>query len=390
MKIRCLQEAFSAGLSAVKPAVSTKSALPILSHILLDAGDDVPTGRVRLAATNLDLSIVSLMPAEVDVRGGIAVPSRIITDFVSTLPEGAVSLTLNSQTQTLRVQSGRMSANVKGIDAKEFPQLPTFPKESVKVALDAKGLREMLDRVTFAAATDDSRPVLTGVLVQFEQKRLTLGAADGFRLSVQHAGIGESTGLVPFEPFSLVIPVKAIQEVGRLCADQVEPVKLTVSPNRSQVRFTLTTVEVTSQLISGVYPELGRIIPDRHTTRVIVNPAELLSATKIASAVLDKNGKENGVRLDADPANGRVVVMAAHAERGDGVGDIDAVIEGEPFKVGLQAPYLLSLLERITAPQLSIEYVQTGGNPLPVVLRPVGDDDFVHVMMPLVDVLPHG
>jgi DNA polymerase-3 subunit beta len=156
------------------------------------------------------------------------------------------------------------------------------------------------------------------------------------------------------------------------------------------VRFTLTTREVTSQLISGVYPELGRIIPDRHTTRVIVNPAELLSATKIASAVLDKNGKENGVRLDADPANGRVVVMAAHAERGDGVGDIDAVIEGEPFKVGLQAPYLLSLLERITAPQLSIEYVQTGGNPLPVVLRPVGDDDFVHVMMPLVDVLPHG
>jgi DNA polymerase-3 subunit beta len=106
----------------------------------------------------------------------------------------------------------------------------------------------------------------------------------------------------------------------------------------------------------------------------------------MVSAFVDKNGKANGIRLEADATNHRVIVMGAHAERGDGVGDIDAAIEGEAFKVALQAPYLLSMLERVTAPQIAIEFLQNGGQPMPVVIRPVGDEGFVHVMMPLMDV----
>jgi DNA polymerase-3 subunit beta len=160
-----------------------------------------------------------------------------------------------------------------------------------------------------------------------------------------------------------------------------------VASERNQVRFVLSTSEVITQLIDGAYPDVSRIIPQTHTSRAVVNASELLVATKMVSAFVDnaKRAKSNGIRLEADAANSRVIIMGAHAERGDGVGDIDAAIEGEPFMVSLQAPYLLSLLERVTAPQLAIEYLGNGGQPMPVVIRPVGDTDFVHVMMPLVE-----
>jgi DNA polymerase-3 subunit beta len=385
MRLICSQEALARGFGQVKTAVANRATLPILTHILIDAraGD----GRVRFAATNLDVGINAWISAQVDAPGAIAVPARLITDFVGTLDQVQVELTLNPQTQTLRVVSGRMVANIKGIDAKEFPELAATGEPKATITLDAKPLAEMLERVTFAAATEESRPVLTGVLAKFEASRLMLAAADGFRLSVQHTGIGNDSRA---EPFGLVIPVKALQEVSRLCSGQLEPVKVIVASERNQVRFVLSTSEVITQLIDGAYPDVSRIIPQTHTSRAVVNASELLTATKMVSAFVDnaKRGKANGIRLEADTTNSRVIVMGAHAERGDGVGDLDAAIEGEAFKVSLQAPYLLSMLERVTAPQIAIESqsVQNGGQPMPVVVRPVGDTDFVHVMMPLVDV----
>lgn len=382
MRIICSQENLSRGLAIVKNAVASRTTLPILSHILIDAraGD----GRVRLAATNLDVGINAWIAGQVEEPGAVAVPARLITDFIGTLDQAQVEMTLNVQTQNLRVVSGRMIANIKGIDAKEFPELAATSEPKATIALDAKSLGEMLERVTFAAATEESRPVLTGVLAKFEADRLTLVGADGFRLSVQHKGVSNAPRV---EPFSLIIPVKALQEVSRLCAGQVEPVKMIVAVERNQVRFVLSMSEVISQLIDGAYPDVARIIPQTHTSRAVVNVSELLAATKMVSAFVDKNGKANGIRLEADTANRRVIVSGAYAERGDGVGDIDAAIEGESFKVSLQAPFLLSILERIRAPQLAIESqsVRNGGPQMPVVIRPVGDEDFVHVVMPLVE-----
>ncbi len=386
MHLTCSQENLARGLAAVKTAVSNRATLPILTHILIDARAN--DGRVRFAATNLDVGINCWIAGQIVEPGAVAVPARLITDFVSTLAQGQVEMMLNVQTQTLRVISGRTVANIKGIDAKEFPELSASGEPKATITLEAKPLGEMLDRVVFAAATDESRPVLAGVLAKFDANhqgdlgRLTLAAADGFRLSVQHTGIGNDSRV---EPFGLVIPVKALQEVSRLCAGQIEPVKVIVASDRNQVRFVLSTSEVISQLIDGAYPDVSRIIPQTHTSRAVVNAIELLTATKMVSAFVDKNGKANGIRLEADAANSRVIVMGAHAERGDGVGDIDAVIEGDAFKVSLQAPYLLTMLEHVTAPQIAIEFLQNGGQPMPVVLRPVGDTDFVHVMMPLVD-----
>lgn len=382
MHLICSQENLVRGLGIVKSAVSSKLSLPILSHILIDAR----AGRLRLAATNLELSIHTWIAAQIEEPGAVAVPARLICDFVNTLPDAQVTLTLNPATQTLRVVSGRMVAHIKGLDANEFPDSSSAVTGEPKatLTLDPQLLRAMLERVMFAAAIEESRPVLTGVLAKFEPHQLTLAAADGFRLSVQQTGLGD---VAHPEPFSLVIPVKPLQEVSRLCHGQREPVQVIVAAERNQVRFVLSTSEVITQLIDGAYPDVSRIIPQTHTSRAVVNVGELLNATKMVGAFVDnvKRGSANGVRLEADVANRRVIVMGAHAERGEGVGDIDAAIEGEAFQVSLQVPYLLALLERIAAPQLAIEFVQNGGQPMPVVMRPVGDADFVHVIMPLVD-----
>ncbi len=381
MQISCLQEQLAKRLAVTSRAVSSKSPLPILTHVLVDARDTgVGDGRIRLAATNLEVGISYWIAAQIEAPGAIAVPARLMTDFVNTLPTERVGLLSNDRTQTLGLKCGFQNANVKGIDAQEFPGMGASWQPAFRATLQAKGLRELLDRASFAAATEDSRPILTGVLAQFNEKRLTLASADGFRLSVQHASLVDAV-----ESFQVVIQARALQEVMRACGEQAEPVEICINANKTQVKITLTNIEVTAQLIDGVFPDVHRIIPQEHTSRAVVTTSELKTAAKMVCAFVEKSGNHNGIRLDADSAHGRLIVLGAHAERGDGVGEVDAAIEGEAFHVSLQAPYVLQMLERITSPQLAIHFLKSEPNPAPVVLRAVGDDDFFHVMMPLVE-----
>ena len=387
MQASTTQEYLSKALMITSRAVASRTSLPALTHVLLQAV--VPTEgvpRLKLAATNLDLMITCSIAAQVQQPGAIAVPARLFTDFVNALPTERIEMLLDQEKQTLHLRCGPQTAKVKGIPADEFPVMPII-QDGVRVTLQAKGLRELLDRVAFAAATENSRPILTGVLARFENQRVTFAAGDGFRLSVQHAGLGE-----PFnspnvgEPFKVVIPVRALQEVMRLMGGQAEPVEIAVNANRTQVRIKLTQAEVGAQLIDGAFPDFTRIIPQTHTSRVVVTSAELLTAAKMVSAILERTGKHNGVRLEADPIQARLIVIGVHPEQGDGVGEVDAAIEGDAFHVSLQAPYFLNVLERLAgSPQLAIEFLQRDGHPAPVVVRTVGDDDFLHLMMPLDD-----
>jgi DNA polymerase III subunit beta len=381
MQISCLQEQLAKGLAITSRAVSGESPLPILTHVLLDARDaGTGDGRIRLAATNLEVGISCWIAAQIEAQGAVAVPARLMTDFVNTLPTERVGMFLNDRTQTLGLRCGFQNANVKGIDAQEFPGMGANWQPAFKATLQAKGLRELLDRAAFSAATEDSRPILTGVLAQFNDKRLTLASADGFRLSIQQACLVEAVA-----PFQAVIPARALQEVMRACGEQAEPVEISVNENKAQVKISLTSVEVTAQLIDGVFPDVNRIVPQEHTSRAVVTTSALRTAAKMVCAFVEKNGNHNGIRLDADPDHGRLIVLGANAERGDGVGEVDAAIEGEAFHASLQAPYVLQMLERVTSPQLAIHFLKSEPNPAPVVIRAVGDDDFVHVMMPLVE-----
>ncbi len=373
MKVSCLQENLAKGLSIVSRAVASRSTLPVLGNILI-ATDQ---GRLKLAATNLELAVTCWIGAKVDEDGATTLPARILSDFVNSMPPDRIEMDLNVKTQTMHLKCARNDANIKGIDAQEFPIIPSLG-DGKKISLEPDTLREMIEQTTFAAATDESRPVLTGVVAKFEKDKVTLAAADGFRLSVRHAVLS-----APVEqPISVIIPAKALQEVARVSGDQEDPIVIAVTENKSQVLFKFTNTEIVSQLIDGQFPDFTRIIPDSHTTRTTVTTSEFQNAVK-ASSVFAREAM-NTVRLQIAPANemggGKVTITATSAESGDNVGDIDATVDGEPVEVAFNARYLADVLNVLRSPQVAIE---TSSGASPGVFKAVGRDDFTHVIMPM-------
>ncbi len=210
MKVTVLQENLARGLGTVSKAVSPRSTLPVLANILI-ATDE---GRLRLSATNLEMGITCWIPARIDEEGSTTVPARTLSDLVGTLPGDQVLLKLDPSTQTLNVRSGTSTNDIKCIDAQEFPPLPV-PDFEGAVQINVGDFREMIHQVAFAASSDEARPVLMGVLVQVDKDKLTMAAADGFRLSVRKAVLSTPAPA----PVSAIVPAQALKELARVAGD---------------------------------------------------------------------------------------------------------------------------------------------------------------------------
>ena len=374
MKVSCLQENLAKGLSMVGRAVASRSTLPVLSNVML-ATDG---GRLKLSATNLELGINCWVGAKVQEEGATTVPARLLTDFVNSLPPEQIEMDLAVRTQTLNLRCARFEANIKGIDAQEFPIIPTLEDGESAIRLEPGDLRHMIDQVVFAAATDESRPILTGVLARFEGDRLTMAAADGFRLSVRSVPLGQAQD----KPIEVIIPGRALGELARISADQEEWVEVIITPARNQILFHLQDVDLVSQLIEGRFPDYRQIIPTGHTSRTVLDTLSFLKAARVSH--LFARDSANIVRMEIVPGDdlnpGHLTLAATSAELGDNVGQLDAVVDGSPIEIAFNAKYLIEVLSVVDTAQVALE---TTSSSSPGVLRPVGDDDFVHVIMPM-------
>ncbi len=373
MKLTCLQENLNRGLSIVGRAVATKTTLPITNNVLL-ATDE---GRLKLVATNLEMAISCWLGAKIEDEGAITVPARLLTEFVSSLPSDTISVNLSPQTKTLGLKCARFEARISGVDAKEFPPIPSVD-EGITTKVEVETLRQAINQVVFAAATEESRPVLTGVSTQFEGKTLTLAAADGFRLAVFKMPIAES-----IKPKTeVIIPARTLAELNRLMTDDEEEVNITLNPNKSQVLFRLKSTELVSQLVQGSFPNYAQLIPQSYNTRMIVSVAEFLRATKTAS-IFARDGS-GIVRLVITPGSesspGKMAVSARSEEIGDDVGEIDATVEGADAKIAFNGKYLTDVLSVIRESQVALETTSPSS---PGLLRPVGTDNYTHVVMPM-------
>lgn len=375
MNLTCLQEDLAHGLSVVNRAVATRSTLPILSNILIEAND----GRVQLSATNLEIGIRAWFEADVETPGAITVPARLLSDFVHSLPTAQVSLSLDEKTRALNIHADRYRAEIKGIDAVDFPILPTVADGTVFM-LEAATLKEMIAQVTIAAATDDARPILTGVLttVDPDAGRITMAAADGFRLSLREAQFNEPLdGLV-----SVVIPARALLELARVIGDDSSPVQVCLTPNRNQILFRLRQVDIVSQLLDGAFPDVAKIVPTGHATRAVINTKALHGAVRIASFFARDSA--NIVRLSFVPGSGtqpgQMTVSAQSVEVGGNQSEIEASVEGQPVEIAFNAKYLMDILSVLRSDQVVYD-VSTPSSP--GVVRPVDDSEFTHVIMPM-------
>ncbi len=373
MKVSVSQQSLAHGLSIITRAVAPRTTLPVLSNVLL-ATDE---GRLRLSATNLELGITCWIGAKVEEEGSFTVPARTFTDLVNTLPNEFINLSLNSQTQTLEIHSTASASEIKGIDAQEFPPMPV-PELENGISLNVADLKEMVQQVVFAASADEARPVLMGAKISIEENEVVMAAADGFRISVKRSPLSAA---IP-NPISIIVPAKALVELSRVAVDGDQSVTMTIPSGRGQVIFTLKDVEVASQLIEGKFPDYNQILPRSYKTRTVMTTQSILSACKRAE-VFARDGS-NVVRMNLKPAGesemSLVEISAMNEETGKSDEGVDATIEGTNLLIAFNVKFLREVLEVIKTPNVALE---TNAPNTPGVIKPVGDDSFVHVIMPM-------
>ena len=373
MIVSVLQENLAHGLNIVSRAVSPRSTLPVLANVLV-ATDE---GRLRLSATNLELGITCWIGAKIEEEGSTTIPARTFTDLVSTLPSDRVEMALNVRTQSINVVCGSSNTDIKCIDAQEFPPIPV-PDLGQGIQINVADLKEMIQQVVFAASADEARPILTGVLVTVQGNKISLEAADGFRLSVRKAELSSS---VP-RPIKAVIPARALSELARIAGDGDQVLTMVIPPGRGQVIFRMKDIELASQLIEGSFPDLEQVVPRSYQTRTVLATGAFLKACKQAE-IFAREGSHIA-RINITPGGdmkpGTVEISGHSEETGSNQTTVDASIEGPPILIAFNVRFMREVLDVIKSPNVALE---TTAETSPGVIRPVGEDDFLHVIMPM-------
>lgn len=374
MKVTVLQSALKYALATVGRAVPSKSpfTLPVLQNIHVRAHDD----RLTLTATNLEFLIETWVGAKIEEEGATTLPAKLFTDTIGALPNDKITLTLDGRTETTHIKCARAEVNIKGIESDEFPKIPSAAAPEA-FGIDPRALRTAIAQTAFAAAADDTRPVLAGVLFAMQDETLTLAAADGYRLSVSTINTKR-----PLATNAVIIPARAVAQPGALLKDQEDEL-IYIHASAEHIRFHLENADLITVLISGKFPDYQRIIPQQYTTRTIVDRAELMKAIKLAGYFAANTSMI--IRLEMEPvAEGgasKLTISANAAEVGDNHTAMDALISGTGGKIALNTKYLAEAIGSFTSPQIAIE-TQAATNP--AVCKPVGFDGYTHVLMPLI------
>jgi DNA polymerase III subunit beta len=368
VKLSLMQENLARGLQVVGRAVSSRATLPVLSNVLLRTED----AGLKLTTTNLEIGITCWVPGKIETDGTLTVPARLFADIVNSLPPGERVDLESDGADSLRIRSGRFRAHIKGIEADEFPAIPSAgERPTTRVA--QKVLRSALGEVAFAAASDESRPILTGVLTRFVGDRLTLAAADNYRIAVKTIDV-----LDPVEEKSVVVPARSYTELARILSDSDDPVDVVLAPAKNQVLFHVDGIDLITRLVDGQFPNYQQVLPTSHSTRAVVDREDLLKATRLSALIASSSANVVKITVPGDGAG--TVAVSANAEIGDNEGEIEAAVEGEGTTIAFNARFLTEVLQNLDAHQLALEF---NGPLSPGVLRPIGDPDYVHVIMPV-------
>ncbi len=373
MQVTCLRENLSRGLANVSRAVASRATLPVTQNVLLE-GDN---GQLKLTATNTEISISTWIGAQIEGEGSITVPARMLTDFVNSLPGQTVKIEFQNDPVGVIVTCDKFNGTINGIAAEEFPPIPTVDGGS-SVTIPADTFRGALERVVFAAATDDSRPVLTGVKVELADDSFTLAAADGFRLAVETGKLGTSVET----EVGVIVPAKTLAEVERLLGDGSSTVELSIDANGRSAKFRLDTSEVVTALVQGTFPDYEKLIPTSYGTKATVDLSSMVQATRAAS-IFARDGS-GIIRVIVSPGEddgaGTVKVISRAEEVGSNENELDAKVEGEETKVAFNSKFLMDVLNVMNGDDVDLETTTPSS---PGVFRSEKHQGYTHVVMPM-------
>lgn len=350
-------------LQSVSRSCGVKAQLPVLNNLLLSAKE----GKLRISATNLEVGVVKVVPAEIVEEGEVTVPSRTLVDIVSNL--NGQTLELNATDDQLKITSPGFSSSVNGISAAEFPVIPMAGTN--EISLEAAILLKSLPEVAFSAAVDEGRPVLTGILTEMKDKKLQMVATDGYRLAFKTVEIGDSAD------FKALIPRRTLEEVARLISESEEDkIAISTSENQNQMVFSLAETTLSSRLIDGQFPAWERIIPTEIKTTIKVDKNILLKAVKL-SAVFARN-EANVIRFQVGAD--KIVLTSEAKELGSQSNEVVAEITGEDMTIAFNAKFVQDALTALPGSKATIEL----SGPLAAArIKPAGGEDLSYIIMPV-------
>lgn len=363
MKIYIPQDKLAKALQNSARTTSNKGSLPILANVLLKTSGS----ELIIASTNLELASTQKIPAKIEEHGEVTLPAKLTGDFVSNLPKGEVEILVEKN--KAHISSGGFSSTINGIDAEDFPEIPTINEnQAIHYSISTTDFKLSVGQTIFACSQDTSRPVLTGVYWHSHEGYLYLVATDSYRLTEKRLMQTQSE-------LSAIVPANALQEVLRLIMDSDDEVEVLIDEN--QVNFRVGGVEVTSRLISGKYPDYRRLIPSSYLTKVDLSKVELARTVKMAS--LFSKGSGGSVSLSADSEEQNLNVASLASEYGENNSKIECKVTGSNG-LTLNSKYLSDVLNAMSSDDVSLRY---GEKLSPLVIISEKEEDYMNIVMPL-------
>ncbi len=386
MKITCSQSDLNTNLSLVSRAVPSRPTHPVLGNVLFNADEEKQ--QIRLTAFDLSLGIQVSFPAQVSEGGIVTLPAKLLNDMVSRLPQGELTLHDNQGLQdedtdaitTLASASGRFQ--LRGMAAGEFPELPTI-KEGEAIYLSVAALTEGLRGTLFAASTEETKQVLTGIHLTLKQDSLEFAATDGHRLAVvQNPNSRESedgtTTENPIQEFEVTIPARALRELERLMNNAGEDEAITLRYNEGQVIFELGDCRLTSRKIEGAYPAYHQLIPNQFSKQVSLDRRQLVSSLELVAVIADQ--KNNLVKFSLDSENQQLSLSVDAKEVGNAEQSLSAQISGDSMDISFNIKYLMDGLKALSSAEIQMQL----NNPMqPVIFTPLGGLKMTYLVMPV-------
>lgn len=365
MRLTCTQKDLSSALNITNKAVGMNNTLPVLNNVLVKAEGK----KLFFTATNLEIAIRYWIDADIKNEGEITIPSKLLTNYVGYLKDDKIDMAVEEGGSVL-IKTSDSNTKIKGIPANEFPSIPAVEKDG-SFTLAAKDLSVAIGQVSFAAALNTTRPILTGVYFVVSKGELKMVATDSYRLAEKTLKIKDSTTEI-----SCIVPVKTILELGTILSLVNGDTDVNVVVSKNQIFFGVGKIEITSRLIEGQFPNYQQVIPKNTKTKLTISIADLSLALKRINLFAKENN--NKILFSVTPQS--LTITTDTTQYGVGETELKPKIEGEVNEIALNSQFMLDVLGNLGTSEVVISL---GEKTNPAVLQPSGNSDYVHIVMPL-------
>jgi len=366
MKAICARKDLFQGVQVAGRAVSARSSLPILSHLLIRSDDE----KLRIAATDLEIGMECSVPGTVQEAGSLTVPARIITEVLGGLPDSEVAISVD-EANTTTIKCGTSEYTILGLPPEEFPMLPEV-KDEASFSANRSVLRDAIRKTRFAVSQDESRARLTGILTVITDSMIRLVSTDTYRLAVYDFAAAEAAGET-----QVIIPGKSMAELERILGDEEGLVRAAIS--KTQVLFTVDDTLLVSRLIEGQFPDYDRVLPKEHNRRLTIPTEQLLTGVRRASIVARESANKAILRTGED----KMIITAESGGIGRAYEEVDLVREGEDIEIAFNAKFLMEFLDAVGSEAVELQLTgQLNG----ALMKPSGSgeqEQYSYVLMPM-------